>query len=528
MKKSWIIFILCLCLLLSACGKPDTLVTPPQESADNPVQESVDNPAQDVTDGCVHVDEQNDGRCDLCNEIVIVAVDIYSINDLHGKVADGDTHPGVDELTTYLERERELNDHVVLLSAGDMWQGSAESNLTKGLLVTDWMNEMDFVSMTLGNHEYDWGEDPILTNDTQAEFPFLAINIYDRATNTQVDYCQSSIVVERGGIQIGIIGAMGDCYSSIAGDKVEDIYFKTGSDLTRLVKAESQRLRSEEGVDYIVYVIHDGYEQSTGNSVKNVYGRQLRYYYDIELSNGYVDLVFEAHTHQRYILKDEYGVYHLQNGGDNQGISHVEISVNLANGTTKTRLAELVPTGTYANMEDDPIVEELMLKYDEQVSKGTKVLCDNQKYRGSGELCQLVAQLYYEKGLELWGDEYDIVLGGGFLSARSPYSLPEGEVTYGDLQTIFPFDNNLVLCSVKGRDLMEKFFETDNDRYYIAYGEYGQKVYRNLDPNATYYIVVDSYTSPYGPNHLTEIERYEEEVYARDLLADYIEQGGFE
>ena len=35
-------------------------------------------------------------------------------------------------------------------------------------------------------------------------------------------------------IQVGIIGAIGDCYSSIASDKVQDIYFKTGNDLTAL------------------------------------------------------------------------------------------------------------------------------------------------------------------------------------------------------------------------------------------------------------------------------------------------------
>lgn len=516
MKKFWITFGICLCLLLAACGK-----TPSQE-----IPEATQPGVQTPESGSQHMDENNDGRCDECDEIVVVSVDIYSINDLHGKIADGNNHPGVDELTTYLKRERELNEHVVLLSAGDMWQGSAESNLTQGLLVTDWMNAMDFTSMTLGNHEYDWGGDPISTNDAQAEFPYLAINIYDRATDTQVAYCQSSIVVERGGIQIGIIGAMGDCYSSISADKVTDIYFKTGSDLTRLVKAESQRLREEEGVDYIVYVIHDGYTQSTGNSVKNVYGRQLKYYYDIELSDGYVDLVFEAHTHQRYILKDEYGVYHLQAGGDNQGLSHVEISVNTANGKIKTRFTELVATGTYATMEDDPIVEELMVKYEDQVSVATRLLGTNAAYRGSGELAQLVAQTYYEKGLELWGDEYDIVLGGGFITVRSPYHLPEGEVTYGDLQTIFPFDNYLVLCSIQGRDLQERFFETDNDRYYIAYGEYGEQVRRNIDPNGTYYVIVDSYSSIYGPNKLTEIARYEEKVFARDLLAEFVEEGG--
>jgi glycosyltransferase involved in cell wall biosynthesis len=75
--------------------------------------------------------------------------------------------------------------------------------------------------MTLGNHEYDWGEDYILENYELAEFPFLAINIYDNDTNKLVEYCQPSVMVEKSGVQIGIIGAIGDCYSSISADKVE-------------------------------------------------------------------------------------------------------------------------------------------------------------------------------------------------------------------------------------------------------------------------------------------------------------------
>lgn len=551
MKKLWIIITLCICLLLSGCNQAVVPVATDgstgastqatedsapsleqteaatQEQTQVPTQEEPTTPATDAQGNCTrHVDAQNDGRCDVCNTIVVVSLNFYAINDLHGKLADGDTHPGVDELTTYIKRQRAYNENVVLLSTGDMWQGAAESNLTHGLIITDWMNALDFDAMTLGNHEYDWGESYIKENYAQAEFPFLAINVYNRATDTQVEYCRSSLVVDKGGLQIGIIGAMGDCYSSIAGDKVQDIYFKTGADLTRLVKAESQRLR-DQGVDYIVYVIHDGYEQSEGNSTTSVHGGQLKYYYDIELSNGYVDLVFEAHTHQRYILKDEYGVYHLQNGGDNKGISHVEVAYNTANGNVKTRFAELVATGAYATMEDDPIVAELLEKYGAEVSVASKILGTNARQRSSSELCIQVAELYYQKGLELWGDEYDIVLGGGFLSVRSPYTLPAGEVTYGQLQSLFPFDNDLVLCSIKGRDLKERFFDTDNDRYYIAFGEYGEEVYRNLDPNGTYYVIVDGYSSIYGPNRLTEIARYEKGLYARDFLADFIKQGGF-
>lgn len=502
MKK--LCLLLALCLLL--CGCTNTAAEPTE---------------------CLHVDAENDGFCDSCSEYVFVLVDFYVINDLHGKIADADTHPGVDELTTYLKYARNTDDHVVLLGTGDMWQGSSESNLTRGLLTTDWMNQMDFAAMTMGNHEYDWGETPIEENYALAQFPFLAINIYDRETDEQVSYCQSSVMLERGGIQIGIIGAIGDCYSSISVDKVQDIYFKVDDELTQLVKQEATKLRSE-GADYIVYLLHDGYDESKSATATDIRSSEIDYYYDTSLSDGYVDLVFEGHTHQRYILKDEYGVYHLQNKGDNKGISHVEIAINTANDTSKIRNAELISTGVYANMADDPIVEELLDKYDEDVSVGTDILGSNARQRSSSELAQLVADLYYEKGLELWGDEYDIVLGGGFMSVRSPYNLADGDITYGMLYSLFPFDNDLVLCSIKGSDLRDRFFETDNNRYYISYGNYGKQVKGNIDPNKTYYVVVDSYSSVYSPNRLTEIARYEESYYARDMLADYASSGGFE
>lgn len=209
----------------------------------------------------------------------------------------------VDELTTYLKNAHANDQNAVLLSAGDMWQGSSESNMTNGLIMTDWMNELDFAAMTIGNHEYDWGEQYIEENEELAEFSFLAINIYDRNTNALVDYCEPSVMVEGDGLQIGIIGAIGDSYSSIAVDKCEDVYFKVGTQLTSLVKAESDRLR-KAGADFIVYMLHDGYGSTNIGSVTQVTSSQIRSYYDISLSNGYVDLVFEGHTHQGYMLKD--------------------------------------------------------------------------------------------------------------------------------------------------------------------------------------------------------------------------------
>ena len=494
MKKLFAIFLI-LAMLLAGCAEPGGATLP-----------------------CDHTDRNDDGRCDSCTESVLVALDFYSINDLHGKLDDGDSHVGVDELTTYLKQLQE-KENAIFLSAGDMWQGSPESNLTQGLIITDWMNELDFAAMTLGNHEFDWGEAAIEANAEAAEFPLLAINVYDRTTNTLVEYCQSSAMVEIAGVQIGIIGAIGDCYSSIASDKVADVYFKTGAQLTALVKTESEHLR-EHGADLIVYVLHDGNGTNTSGTVTD---GKLASYYDISLSDGYVDLVFEGHTHKGYSQIDSHGVYHLQHKGDNSGgISHAEITINYLTGTYRVTEANLIRTAVYSGLEDDPIVDDLLKKYEQLIGPADKVLGTNKYLRNSKQLRQTVADLYFQLGQETWGEQYDITLGGGFISVRSPYDLKAGDVTYGDLQSLFPFDNDIVLCSIKGSDLLSKFINTSNSNYYIS-GNYG-----SIDPNRTYYVVVDTYTATYAPNRLTIVERYTPGIYARDLLADFIEAGGFQ
>ena len=502
MMNKLLILLLCVLLLLAGCGKQEPGI-------------------------CVHTDADDNGICDVCVENLLVTVDFYTINDLHGKITDDAFQPGVDELTTYLKHARNNNDHVILLSTGDMWQGSAESNLTSGLLTTEWMNELDFAAMTLGNHEFDWGEKSIQNNDSIAKFPFLAINVYERSDNTLADYCDPSVLVDLGKIQIGIIGAIGDCYSSISADKTEDLYFKVGKELTQLVMAESQKLRAD-GADFIVYLLHDGFGESKGNSTTNIKSTQLASYYDVALSNGYVDLVFEGHTHQRYLLRDIHGVYHLQNKGENKGLSHTEIEINSLTGTARVSQADLISSGDYALLEDDPIVDDLLSKYDDLIAPSREILGTNREARSSWELKQIVADQYYALGMKLWGDQYDIALGGGFISVRSPYELPAGEVKYGQLQMLLPFDNQLVLCSVKGRELRSKFFESNNDNYFIYYGDYGADLKDRIDPDATYYLVTDTYTSLYAPNKLTEIARYDSNVFARDLIADFIQAGGLQ
>lgn len=488
--------------ICSNCGASNTSQKPPQ-----------------VTH--THTDRNSDKKCDTCNKSIVVVIDFYALNDLHGKFCDSDSQPGVDELASYLKARKKSDDNVIILSSGDMWQGAAESNLTNGLILTEWMNAMGFVSMTLGNHEYDWGEDAIKENNYAADFPLLAINIYDRSTGKRVNYCTPSVVVERDGIQIGIIGAIGDCYSSISADRVEDVEFKVGYELTSLVKAEANRLRNQ-GVDIIVYAIHDGYGSSTSGSISD---SKLDDYYDPSLSDGYVDLSFEAHTHQSYVLLDSNGVYHLQAGGENKGISHVEISYNLVTEEKEVTTAEIVKSSVYSKYDDDPQTEALEDKYADIIDKAYKSIGRVSSKLSSSRICNIVSELYLEAGLEKWGSRYDIVLGGGYLNTRSPYDLPAGNVTYSDILSLLPFDNQLVLCKISGKNLKSRFI--NNSDYYLTYSDYGNSVKSRISNSATYYVVVDMYTAVYSPNKLTIVDYYDEGVYARDLLAEEIKSGRF-
>lgn len=468
-----------------------------------------------------HSDFNEDGLCDICKESVIAELSFYAVNDLHGKFMDTDSQPGVDEFTTYLKNlYADDSREEILLSSGDMWQGTVESSSNKGQLMTEWMNDVGFSSMTLGNHEYDWGSNVLTTNSELAEFPFLAINV--TYNGMPVDYCQSSTVVERGGVKIGIIGAIGDCLSSISGDYTSGLKFATGSALTALVMAEADRLRNEDGCDFIVYSIHDGGDGYSSNVTHKVTNSDMTWY-DSSLSNGYIDLVFEGHSHQRYTLQDEYGVYHLQGGGENKYVSCAEVSFN-----TVTKEYAVTPkhigTGTYANssLDDDPIVEQIFNKYFPDSNPYTTVLGTTNSIIDSTDICDKVAQLYYEKGLEVWGNEYDIVLGGGFLQTRSPYDISRGNITYAALFSILPFDNDIVLGKISGRYLKSKFLNTTNKSYHI----YSKISSSDVKDNEYYFIIVDSYTSTYKSNNITEVVRLDSEIYARDLLADFISQNG--
>ena len=126
-RLRFLALLLALALMLCACdmAAPTTVPTTPSTAptTTTPTEPAPSSPA------VRHRDDNADELCDNCGIDVTVELDFYSFNDLHGVFNDTDENPGLDELTTFLKNAcADDSSYEIVLSAGDMWQGSVESS----------------------------------------------------------------------------------------------------------------------------------------------------------------------------------------------------------------------------------------------------------------------------------------------------------------------------------------------------------------------------------------------------------------
>lgn len=144
----------------------------------------------------------------------VETITILHINDFHGRI-----NPSIDKaidadrpvggaayLASMIAAERARNPRgVILLAAGDMFQGTPVSNLFFGKPVLEIMNELRFDAMVLGNHEFDWGRDVLTGNLQNATFPFLSANITDD-NGRLLPGVRPYVIIERKGVKVALIG----------------------------------------------------------------------------------------------------------------------------------------------------------------------------------------------------------------------------------------------------------------------------------------------------------------------------------
>lgn len=106
------------------------------------------------------------------------------------------------------ERARERGWGFLLVEGGDIFQGTPVGEFSQGKAIIEYMNRMDYDLMAVGNHDLDKGPELLKSLARMAEFPMLSANLVDSASGQVLDYLKPYVILERGGLKIGLLGIM--------------------------------------------------------------------------------------------------------------------------------------------------------------------------------------------------------------------------------------------------------------------------------------------------------------------------------
>src|SRR6188768_18117 len=137
---------------------------------------------------------------------------ILHTNDVHSRIEpfpmDGGRNQGLGGVAArakMIESIRAKEDHVLLLDAGDIFQGTPYFNFYKGEVEMKSMAAMKYDAATMGNHDFDLGLENFATQLGLANFPVLLCN-YDFTSTAMEQKSQPYKIFKKGKLKIGITG----------------------------------------------------------------------------------------------------------------------------------------------------------------------------------------------------------------------------------------------------------------------------------------------------------------------------------
>ena len=190
---------------------------------------------------------------------------------------------GVASRAALINAIRKEEEHVLLLDAGDMLQGTSYFNLYHGEPEIKAMSMMEYDAATMGNHDFDAGVEGFANLLPHATFPILTAN-YSFAGTALEGKTQPYMVLKKGDIKVGLFG-LG---VKLKGLVSEESYGKTQylSPL-QVARTVSHRLKKSEKCDIVICLSHLGYEYDSLKVSDLILARETEY----------IDVIIGVHTH---------------------------------------------------------------------------------------------------------------------------------------------------------------------------------------------------------------------------------------
>ena len=190
---------------------------------------------------------------------------------------------GVSKRHTILQKIRSEEEHVLLLDAGDIFQGTPYFNTFNGELEMKLMSLLQYDAATMGNHDFDIGLEGFLNAQQFANFPFLCAN-YDFSETILDGKTKAYHIFHKAGIKIGVFGIGVALKGLVSIDNYGNTrYFDPISTANKI----ASELKSKS-CDLVICLSHLGFEYENKNINSD---RKLA----AETQN--IDIILGGHTH---------------------------------------------------------------------------------------------------------------------------------------------------------------------------------------------------------------------------------------
>lgn len=255
---------------------------------------------------------------------------ILHTNDTHSNIDPFPVnHPkypnlgGVSRRATLIQSIREQEEHVLLVDAGDIFQGTPYFNKFKGVLEMKTMAAMNYEIVTLGNHDFDIGMEAYKSALSHASFQVVNAN-YELSSTPLSDVVKPYTIIKKGGFKIGVFGVGVDLQGLVPAESWKGLTYQ---DPVKVAQKQADALR-KEGCDVVICLSHLGYEYKTNQVSDKI----------LAASTTGIDVIIGGHTHtfleelQEFKNKDGKNVFVNQVGYGGLKLGRIDIELCMDSG----------------------------------------------------------------------------------------------------------------------------------------------------------------------------------------------------
>ena len=365
---------------------------------------------------------------------------------------ENDVHCAVEGYSKLAAMKNELLEtyaNVGVVSGGDFVQGGTLGAVSKGEYIVNLQNKVGYDAITLGNHEFDYRLERLIELNDMANTKFISCNF--QKIGEDKPFFEPYRIVSYGDIDIAYIGittpeTITSAFPAQFKDENDNlIYTFNESKLYDVIQSNINDAK-DMGADYVIALSHVGYDESGKlDDITDVIGN----------TDGF-DAVLDAHSHsviEKMLVKDKSGddVLLTSTGTKFANIGKLTIkdgvldsqlvdvaSYNKTDSTVDAYIAEIYES--YAQLGNRKVAESKvdLITHDEN---GNRLI--RKAETNLGDLCA-------EAFLTMTNSDISFVNGGGIRA-----DIKAGDVTFNDIFSVFPFNNQVVTAEISGQLIMD-------------------------------------------------------------------------